>query len=117
VSKQPGEPEPTHLALTMDEGLEGGVFSDLAVVWHNQHGFTLDFFAFGPPGLRDGEGRRVQPGRAVARIKVPPGVIFQIAKAIADNVRKYEDVHGAITPQPSDVDTEWKEAQDDDGDG
>lgn len=115
VSQPTGDPEePTHIHLTVPDELEAGTFSDLAIVWHNEHGFTLDFFAFGPPGMRNEAGDPVQPARAVARVKVPPSVIFQIAKAIADNVRRYEGVHGAITPQPTDVDTEWKEVQEDD---
>lgn len=71
------------------------------MVWHNEFGFTLDFMVLGMPGQQDG-GQQVQPAAVAARVKVPAGVIFQIAKAIADNVQKYENRFGPITPRPSD---------------
>ena len=45
----------------------------------------------------------------VTRVKVPPPVVFQIARAIADNVSRYEDQFGKISeptavprPEPPD---------------
>ena len=59
----------------------------------------LDFGVLGLP-TQDPEGRTTVPTPIVARVKVPPGLIFQIAQAIADNVDKYERTYGAITPRP-----------------
>jgi hypothetical protein len=73
----------------------GGVFSDSALIWHNEHGFTLDFTVQPAP---DGPDRLI-----VARVRVPPSVIFQIARAIAQNVDLYEQRYGKITaggPEP-----------------
>ena len=78
-----------------------GVFADFVGVWHNSYGFTLDFGVIGLPEVGT-DGRRVVPTPVVARIKVPPGLIFQIAQAIADTVDKYERTYGPITPRPKD---------------
>jgi hypothetical protein len=74
-----------------------GVFADFVGVWHNQYGFTLDFGVMGLTETSE-DGRPVVPTQIVARVKVPPGLIFQIAQAIADNVDKYEHTYGPITP-------------------
>ena len=47
----------------------------------------------------------MMPANVVARLKIPSTVIFQVAKAIADNVRKFEESYGPITPAPPDGST------------
>jgi len=88
--------------LEVPTDLARGVFADFVGVWHNPYGFTLDFgvFDMASPGP---DGTAVLPATVVARIKVPPGLIFQIAQAIADNVDKYERSYGPITPRPFDT--------------
>ena len=76
-----------------------GVFADFVGVWHNLYGFTIDFGVIGMPETK-ADGRTVLPTPVVARIKVPPGLIFQIARAIAENVDRYERAYGPITPRP-----------------
>jgi hypothetical protein len=66
-----------------------GVFSDTVLIWHNEHGFTLDFMSQRAPD---------DPGLLIAaRVRVPPSVIFQIARAIAQNVDQYEKRFGKIS--------------------
>jgi hypothetical protein len=93
------EPEQARLDVQVPDSVGSGVFADFVAVWHNQYGFTLDFGVLGLP-TQDSEGRTTVPTPIVARVKVPPGLIFQIAQAIADNVDKYERAYGAITPRP-----------------
>lgn len=78
-----------------------GTFADFVSVWHTPFGFTMDFAALDRPA-EDADGKMVIPANVVARMKIPANVVFQIARAIADNVRRYEDVYGAITPLPQD---------------
>ncbi|MEO7555683.1 MAG: DUF3467 domain-containing protein [Acidimicrobiales bacterium] len=86
------EDEQVPIALSIAPELVGGVFADRMLVWHNQHGFTLDFVSQTQPTPTEGN-LTVQ---IVARVRVPPSVIFQIARAIADNVDLYEQNFGAI---------------------
>ncbi len=77
--------------------IAGGVYSNLLVVSHTPHEFTLDFMVMGPgSAMVDETGQQYVPSPVVARVKVPPTVMFAIASAIADNVDRYEQAFGAI---------------------
>lgn len=83
--------------LTRSEKLNAAPYADMAIVGHTPHGFTLEFVAIEP--LMAGDDGTVQ-GTVVARVKLPPSVIFQIASAIAENVDLYEKQFGPITARP-----------------
>ncbi len=94
---RPDQPLPDgaeHVELTVDPELASGAYSNFATVWHTAHEFTLDFFA------------PAQPGAAAfthtARVRVPPSVIFSVARAIADNVNQYEAQYGPIDASDTD---------------
>jgi hypothetical protein len=98
VSDQP-QPQQPNLDLSLPPERRAGVFADAAMVWHNQHSFTLDFLSQWAPGLSESGGAQVE---VVARVRVPTGVIFQLARAIAENLDNYERQFGPIQggPQP-----------------
>jgi hypothetical protein len=48
----------------------------------------------------DQNGELVVPTPVVARVKVPTSVIFEIARAIAENVDRYEASYGPIPQAP-----------------
>ena len=93
--------------MTVPVELKNGTYADLVSVWHNEFGFTLDFAVLGQPRAvpdddNEGDGATVQlDADVVARMKIPATVIFQITRAIADNVTKFEENFGPITPRPS----------------
>ena len=91
------EPQRIAMQLSVDADMANGVYANVAGVWHTPHDFTLDFALMGmvSTGL---DGIPLASCPVVARVKVSPSVIFQIAKAIAENVDEYEQVYGAITP-------------------
>ena len=81
--------------ITVPPELEAGVYSNAMSVWHTKYEFTLDFLSLGQPSTgEDADVARAAP--VVARIKVPTQVIFQLARAIADNVDRYEQQYGSI---------------------
>ena len=85
------------IRLTRSDKLAAAPYADMAIVGHTPHGFTLEFVAIEP--LMASEDGTVQ-GTVVARVKLPPSVIFQIASAIAENVDLYEKQFGPITARP-----------------
>ena len=96
------EPQKRPIAFRVPDDLQAGVYANLLAVWHTAHEFTLDFAVSGMPQAA-GEGLPAQiHAPVVARVKVPPSVIFSIARAIADNVDKYEQQFGSITPPQPD---------------
>lgn len=120
VPEEPVDPATLHINVSPD--LVNGTFADVVSVWHTPFGFTMDFAALDRP-VEDEHGRQVVPANVVARMKIPANVIFQIARAIAENVRRYEDAYGAITPPPVDGSVvppspqrEEEQENDDDGD-
>ena len=78
--------------LSRPEHLAIAPYADMAVVAHSPHGFSIDFVA-----VDSGSDTELN-GTVVARVKVPPSVVFQIASAIAENVDQYEKKFGKITP-------------------
>lgn len=91
----PDEPQ-LHVNINIPEGMHGGVFADLAMVWHNQNGFTIDFVAPMHPASPDNEGKLQQAATVVARVRLPVSVMFQVARAISENVSQYEARYGKI---------------------
>ncbi len=86
--------EPTQIpaSLHMPDDLAAGVYASMAAVWHTEHEFTLDFFVQATPGaVTDEQGQPVTPYRGVARVRIPPSVIFEVARAIADNISRRDE--------------------------
>jgi hypothetical protein len=82
--------------VDVPQEMRPGVYSDGAMVWHTKDGFTIDFLAPSMPPQTTPEGQAVQPAMVVARVRLPVGVIFQVARAISENVANYESQFGEI---------------------
>ncbi len=78
------------LRLSRTVGLQAGVAADMVGVWHNGHSFVLDFCAQSHPGQHDEAGGAALKFRVVARVRIPPTLIFDVIKAIGDNLDGYE---------------------------
>lgn len=79
----------------------GGVYANGLNVWSTPHEFTLDFVvnAQAPEQVTEPTGEQVisAPQRLVARVRIPPGVVFDIIRAINFNLTNYEQAFGQIT--------------------
>jgi hypothetical protein len=95
---QPGQPPSgngqrhTEIKLRMSEAVSAGVYANSMVVQHSAQEFILDFAL-----LSAGN------GQVVARVITSPGHMKQIAKAIEENIQKYEQMHGPIPTPPGKV--------------
>jgi hypothetical protein len=79
---------------------EGGVYSNFVSVWHSPYEFTLDFCATQPPqpvDPEDPETAVVVPCSVVARVKIPVTLIFDVLRALNENMTRYESVFGVIS--------------------
>jgi len=92
----------TDIKFNIPDELLPGVYANQATVWHTPHEFTLDFGIVPVVPVSTGGGEAL-PARIVARVQVPTSVVFEIARAISENVSKYEEQYGPITGQPPDV--------------
>jgi hypothetical protein len=79
--------------------LEGGTYTNFLSVWHTPFEFTLDF-AVTQPGERvnpdDPTSPIKIPCRVVARLKIPPALIFSVLQALNENMSSYEAKFGEI---------------------
>jgi hypothetical protein len=80
-------PQPPHLDIELSEEIAEGIYSNLAIITHSQSEFVIDFI-------------KVMPGIPKARVKsrilLTPQHAKRLAKALTDNVQKFEQTHGKI---------------------
>ena len=84
------EPE---LRISVPEDVAAGVYANGAMVWHSPYEFTIDFFATQPTGP---EAPDSVPCLVTSRVKIPPTVIFDLLKALNENMTGYERQFGEI---------------------
>jgi hypothetical protein len=85
--------------MSISENEVVGVYSNFLGVWHTPHEFTLDFAVTQPamPGAdEDGNAVTRVPCQVVARVRVPPTVLFDFLRTINENLSNYEGSFGAI---------------------
>lgn len=77
----------------------GGVYANFLAVWHTQHEFTLDFAGTQPAQPSDPEDDNspiVVPCHVVSRVRIPVSVVFDVLRALNQNMTQYEDKFGPI---------------------
>lgn len=80
---------------------EVGSYASFASVWRAQESFVLDFATeISPPEVSEDpdDGHRFVhvPARVVARVRIPPGQVWELMKALEQNLSAYEREHGTI---------------------
>ena len=105
--EQPGEGQrPTNFDVQVPPDLEGGSYANFLSVWHTGHEFTLDFAVTQPPVVPENATEPITvPCRIVTRVKIPPTLIFDILRALNENMTTYEGTFGEIQrPAPTQED-------------
>ena len=77
------------LSARVPESVGRGVFSTGAIVLTGSTEFVIDFLV-----------RMARPYQVATRVVMPHVAVFQLIRAIDDNIKKYEDRFGAIEPMP-----------------
>lgn len=84
-----------HLDIELSEEIAEGIYSNLAIITHSQSEFVIDFVKIMPG---------VPKARVKSRILLTPQHAKRLAKALADNLAKFEQQNGKIkdfdTPFP-----------------
>ena len=75
------------LNIELPEDIAEGIYSNLAIITHSNAEFVIDFVR-AMPG--------VPKAKVKARILLTPQHVKRLQKALADNISKYESVHGPI---------------------
>lgn len=98
---------PRRLSLSTSPEVEAGVYADFVSVWHQSHQFVLDFSVHtSPPQVIDVEEKKVinVPARMVARVRLRPEQIFEIMKALNQQLSRWEKEQGKA-PRPEEPPT------------
>lgn len=76
-----------HLDIELSEEVAEGIYSNLAIITHSQSEFVLDFIKIMPG---------VPKARVKSRILLTPQHAKRLAKALLDNIQKFETTNGKI---------------------
>ena len=80
-----------------------GNYADFANVWHTPTVFVMDFVTLAQPPREvedadTGERVAVVPARVVSRIRIPPEQVFELAKALTQQLEFWEQETGRRLP-------------------
>ncbi|PCI09962.1 MAG: hypothetical protein COB73_04275 [Flavobacteriaceae bacterium] len=81
------KPNDGKLNIELDEKIAEGTYSNLAIINHSVSEFIVDFISVMPG---------IPKAKVKSRIILTPQHAKRLAKALADNVKKFEQVHGEI---------------------
>ena len=85
------------LALPPDKAT--GVFADFVRAWHTKDIFILDFSAYMEPPMRDEAAEDiVQQSAVVSRVRIPPDQVFELMKALEQQLSAWESENRAVRP-------------------
>ena len=75
------------LNIELDQDVAEGIYSNLAIINHSTAEFIVDFINIMPG---------IPKAKVKSRIILTPQHAKRLAKALAENVRKFEQAHGEI---------------------
>jgi hypothetical protein len=99
VSTPEPQGQPVAVQIRTPEKWTAGVYANGIGVWSTQTEVTLDFFVSLAPeqGTNpDGQQFLVSPQEIVARVKIPPSLVFQVMRNLANAQDQYESQWGKI---------------------
>ena len=80
-------PNPNELNIELPEDVAEGTYSNLAIITHSPSEFVVDFVRMMPG---------VPKAKVQSRVILTPQHAKRLMKALIDNVKKYESMHGEI---------------------
>lgn len=90
---------PVRQPVHADSADLGGVYANSMFIWHTANDFTIDFLVNAQlPQIAQAPGQNVieAPQKLVARVRISPGIIFDVLRAINDEMTNYENNFGPI---------------------
>ena len=97
MTDTPKPPAPRRVQVKIEESIAPGIYSNMAMIHHNDAEFVLDFLYAQP-----------QEPRATVRARVitSPKHVKRLIKVLQDQLAHYEKVHGEVPiakpPDPTD---------------
>lgn len=86
--------------IHVPEEQRGGTYSNFVSVWSTAYEFTLDFCATQPAIMPEDTASPDEPVTVpctvVSRVRIPTTLIYEVFRALDDNLTAYERVWGEI---------------------
>ena len=100
----PDNETPRTFKIDLPPTAVAGLFADFASVWHTPNVFVMDFVALTQPpqpttDAETGAESILVPGQVVSRICIPPEQVFELAKALAQQLEAWERETGKKAPE------------------
>lgn len=97
------EEAPRQFEIDLPPDAIDGHYADFANVWHTPNVFVMDFVALAQPPREEvdantGEPITIVPARVVSRIRIPPEQVFELAKALTQQLEFWEQETGRKSP-------------------
>lgn len=100
TTPSPQEPTERRFDIEISPEIEAGIYADFASLWHTPDSFVIDFAALRRPPYtteedpQTGRVAAVLPTRIVARVRIPPGQVFELMKALEQQLSMWEKETG-----------------------
>jgi hypothetical protein len=79
------------LQINLPSEQNAGVFADFVRAWHTNDAFVLDFASLiQPPRTDEPGGPVVLDASVVARVRIPPAQVFELMKALEQQLSSWE---------------------------
>lgn len=79
--------EPQQLNIEISEEISEGIYSNLAIITHSNAEFVVDYINVMPNAPK---------AKVKSRIILAPQHAKRLMKALAENIKKFEQIHGVI---------------------
>ncbi|MFT4214677.1 MAG: DUF3467 domain-containing protein [Microbacterium sp.] len=92
------EESPRQFEIDVPADVVAGSYADFANVWHTPDVFVMDFVSLArpPQASTDATGNAVAlvSGQVVQRVRIPPHQVFELAKALTQQLEFWEQETG-----------------------
>ncbi|MDR1442303.1 MAG: DUF3467 domain-containing protein [Bifidobacteriaceae bacterium] len=87
------------IQIKLPTELEGGVYADFVRAWHTNDAFVLDFAGLLEPPRREAN-NVILNATVVSRVRIPPAQVFELMKALEQQLSSWEKQHGKRPVEP-----------------
>jgi hypothetical protein len=87
------------IQIKLPTKLEAGVYADFVRAWHTNDAFVLDFASLLEPPRRE-SGHVMLTAVVGARVRIPPAQVFELMKALEQQLSSWEKQHGKRPSEP-----------------
>lgn len=97
------EPVEQQFSINLPPEVAPGRYADFVSIWHTENIFVIDFVALAQPPQPSVDGatgkqQMLIPGQVVSRIRIPPQQVFEVAKALTQQLERWEEETGQKPP-------------------